>query len=132
MSAIDNLGLDGQYMSNTVQDICRYRLKYILDNYISIDSLKITVFEDYYQFLKANSSYDILQSKYKYKPDFLSLELYNTTKLWELLLFVNNCYSIEEFNRTYVYIPSYNSIYEVLEHQLGEKERTVNLNGIEL
>jgi len=36
--------------------------------------------------------------KYRYQPKALSLDLYNTTELWSLILKINNISSISEFN----------------------------------
>jgi 5-methylcytosine-specific restriction endonuclease McrBC GTP-binding regulatory subunit McrB len=38
-------------------------------------------------------------SRYKFKPKTLSYDLYETTELWYLLLFINNMTSVTQFNR---------------------------------
>ena len=72
-------------------------------------SQKIISIEDYNDFnitipnksldelLKAIDLYDDELSLYKYKPKKLSLDLYDTTELWSVLLELNNMYSVIDF-----------------------------------
>lgn len=50
------------------------------------------------------------ESKYKYRPDYLSYDYYGTVILWELILYVNNVFSVEDFDLNTVIIPSLEAV----------------------
>ena len=128
---IDDLYTEAKTLSKTIQDISNFRYKYKINN-IYFDSLKISVLEDYYQYLKANSEYKRLDPKYYYKPEYLSLDESGTPKFWELLLFVNNCFCIEDFKMPNVFIPYYDAIFEVIKNHIPNSQRTIELKKLEL
>jgi hypothetical protein len=66
-------------------------------------------------FLLRNSKEIPFESKYKYRPDYLSFDQYGTTILWELLMYVNGIFSTEDFDLINVVIPSLDSITSILE-----------------
>lgn len=53
--------------------------------------------------------------KYKYRPDYLSFDYYGTTILWEMILYVNNVFSIEDFDLDTVVIPSLDAVTSVIQ-----------------
>lgn len=53
--------------------------------------------------------------KYKYRPDYLSFDYYGTVILWEMLLYVNNVFSLEDFDLDTVVIPSLDAVTFVLQ-----------------
>lgn len=69
------------------------------------DTIKIpykSIIREYFPYLQdiviqAQLTDDEL-SLYKYKPKKLSLDLYDTTELWSILLELNNMYSVIDFN----------------------------------
>ena len=128
---IDDIYTEGKAMSSALQDISNFRYKYIIDG-IAFDGLKITIFQDYYQYLIANSQYKTLEAKYYYKPEYLSFDEYGTYKFWELLLFVNGCYCLEDFTMSYVYVPYYDAIFEVLKNHIPKSEKEIKLDHLEL
>ena len=55
------------------------------------------------------------EGKYRYRPDYLSHDYYGTTILWEMLLYVNNVFSIEDFDLDTVVIPSLEAVTFVIQ-----------------
>jgi len=125
----DDLSKEGKVLSNVIQDITNYRYKYIIEH-MAFDSQKISVFQDYYPYLKVNSDYKPLDAKYKYKPDYLSYDEYGTYKFWELILFMNDCYVSEDFDMQYVYVPKYEAIYELMKNVIPESKRIIYLDKL--
>jgi len=94
----------------------RYTMKEISDTeeiLIQFVAPKIICLEDYRFFLLQNSRTEILQSKYYFRPDYLSYDEYDTTNLWNLLMFINDIPTLEEFNKENVLIPSRSSIMKI-------------------
>ena len=57
------------------------------------------IFRKYENILRTGLySYDVSKNHY-YRPEYVSHELYGTTDLWSLLLFVNDMKSVDDFNR---------------------------------
>lgn len=52
----------------------------------------------YENILKRNLIEIDLEKRFHYKPEYLSKDLYNTTDLWYLLLFVNDMQTVDQFN----------------------------------
>lgn len=112
-----------------VTDIDKQRRKYkqVIDGItIQFISPSIANYEKYYFYLLANSTYINLDTKYNYRPDYLSYEQYGTTTLWSLLLYINRVHSIEDFTGPKVYVPTLTSIIEV-----SKKDQTLQ-NVIDL
>ena len=78
-----------------------------------IQSPTLWVIEKNLYFLLRYSKEEILESKYIYKPSYLSFDKYGTVVLDYLLMYLNNCPCIEEFNMSTVVIPSYSAIVEL-------------------
>ena len=53
--------------------------------------------------------YQIAKDRY-YRPEYVSYDLYGTTDLWYLLLYVNDIYRVEDFVGPTIKIPSYNPL----------------------
>lgn len=65
-------------------------------------------------FLLRNSSYDKWEPRYKYRPDYLSFDSYGVVTLWELLMYVNGVFSVEDFDDLGdVVVPSLQSVVEL-------------------
>lgn len=94
----------------------RYTMKEVSDiETISIEfvSPKIICFEDYRFFLLQNCTTELLNSKYYYRPDYLSYDEYSTTNFWNLLMFINEVPTIEKFKIDNVLIPSISAILKI-------------------
>jgi hypothetical protein len=96
-------------------DIERFGNRYKTDTnlYTFPDPNLETIDKNLFYLLKNSEEIDF-ELKYKYRPDYLSYDYYGTTILWELLMYVNGVFSVEEFNLTKVVVPSLSSITEIL------------------
>lgn len=74
----------------------------------------VTLDKNLYYLLR-NSKEVPFNSKYKYRPDYLSYDYYGTVMLWQLLMYVNTVFSIEDFDLNIVIIPSLNAITFILQ-----------------
>ena len=80
--------------------------------YYEVDNLQIptsNIFYEKYRGLILNNCIKVKvpnksMAKYKYRPKSLSYDLYGTTDLWYLLLWINNMYSTTQFNQQIIYI----------------------------
>ena len=88
----------------------------------SFPSPTLETVERYLFFLLRNSTVKILDSKYRWKPDYLSYDEYGTVVLWELLMYVNQVFAVEDFNIKEVVIPSLQSIIEMNQANFPTKE----------
>ncbi len=66
----------------------------------------------------------MFEQKYKYKPDYLSFDEYETVVLSPLLMRVNNIFSCEDFDMDYVIIPSLSAIIEMTNDKFPIKEKS--------
>jgi len=66
-------------------------------------------------YLLRNSQEVKFESKYKYRPDYLSFDYYGTTTLSNLLMYINGVFSLEDFDLETVVIPSLQSITFILQ-----------------
>lgn len=76
----------------------------------------LTLDKNLFYLLKNSEEVDF-QLKYKYRPDYLSFDYYNTTILWELIMYINEVFSVEDFDLVKVIIPSMESITFILQDQ---------------
>jgi len=61
-------------------------------------------------------------SQYSMRPEYLSIDEYGTPALWELLMYVNNVFSKEEFILEKVVIPSFTSIVTICQDNFIKKK----------
>lgn len=110
---IDN---EARSLSKLATDIDRFRIKYSIkdsDKTVIFASPSIYNLEKFRFTLLSKSIKTQLDSKYYFRPDYLSYDKYNTTTLWYVLLYINNVSSFEEFNPIDVIIPDLSSITEI-------------------
>ena len=80
--------------------------------YNEIDGIQIpvkSIFFETYRGLILNNCIKVKMSdkklnRYRYRPKLLSYDLYGTTDLWHLILWINNMYSVTQFNESSIYI----------------------------
>lgn len=95
-------------------DVDNFCKRYVTSNgYYIFTSPLIETLEKYRYFLLKNSVVKNFNSKYKYKPSYLSMDEYGVPNLDYLLMFINNVACIEDFNLTEVIIPAMSSIVEI-------------------
>ncbi len=73
-------------------------------------------------YLMYNSKKIHFEQRYKYRPDYLSFDKYETVILAPLLMMVNNVFSCEDFDLDYVIVPSLTSIIEMTNDKFQKKE----------
>jgi len=104
-------------------DISKMSDRYKTANGIfSFPSPTLTTIEKNLYFLLRNSRTETFKGEYKFKPDYLSYDEYNTVILDQLLMYVNNVKTIEEFNLQTVVIPTFDAIVSILSDDFPEKE----------
>lgn len=88
----------------------------------SFPSPTLATIEKYLFFLLRNSKVKIMDSKYRWKPDYLSHDEYGTVILWQLLMYVNQVFSVEDFDLKEVVIPSLSAIIEMNQANFPKKD----------
>jgi hypothetical protein len=97
--------------------------RYKTDNDLfSFPSPTLTTIEKYLFFLLRNSKVKVMDAKYRWKPDYLSYDEYGTVILWELLMYVNQVFAVEDFNLKEVVIPSLPAITEMCQANYPKKD----------
>jgi len=97
--------------------------RYKTDNALfSFPSPTFATIEKYLFFLLRNSTVKVMDAKYRWKPDYLSFDEYGTVILWELLMYVNQIYSLEDFDLKEVVIPSLSAIIEMNQANFPKKD----------
>jgi len=85
--------------------------RYKTDNlFFSFPSPTLATIEKHLFFLLKYSTVKVFESKYRYRPDYLSFDEYGTVVLWEFLMFINQVPSLEDFDIPEVVIPSLEAI----------------------
>ena len=97
--------------------------RYKTDNELfSFPSPTLVTIEKYLFFLLRNSTVKIMDSKFRYKPDYLSHAEYGTVIMWQLLMYVNAVFAVEDFNLKEVVVPSISSIIEMNQDNFPKKD----------
>lgn len=74
-------------------------------------------------YLLRNATELVFKPRYNFKPEYLSYDVYGTPALGQVLMFVNNIGSVEDFfNLPKVVIPSLDSITAILTDIFPEEE----------
>ena len=97
--------------------------RYKTDNDLfSFPSPTLATIEKYLYFLLRNSTVKVMDSKFRWKPDYLSHDEYGTVILWQLLMYVNSVFAVEDFDLKEVVIPSLSSIIEMNQSNFPKKD----------
>lgn len=99
-------------------DIEKFGARFKTDNELFTfpDPNLLTIDKNLFYLLKNSEEVDF-ELKYKFRPDYLSFDYYGTTVLWELLMYVNSIFSIEDFDLDKVAIPSMEAITFIIQDQ---------------
>lgn len=108
------IGQEASVMSSVSSDVDLYRYKYreseqqidqsVVD--ISFVSPIFSVYEKHRFTLLKNSTIEQMIPRWRYRPDYLSYDKYETTAWWQLLLWINDVKSIEYFTMDTVIVPT--------------------------
>lgn len=109
-----------KYMRSPL-DISKMGTKYRTENnYYVFQSPTLETIEKNYFWLLRNSKIKKFNQKYRFRPDYLSNNEYGTPMLWQLLLFINSVFSVEEFDLAEVIIPPLEIIMEITKDNYPE------------
>jgi hypothetical protein len=113
---------EARHKAKAPSDIERYGNRFKTDNdyFIFPDPNLETIDKNLYYLLRQSKEIQFEQ-KYKYKPEYLSFDEYGTTAFWEILLYVNGVYSVEDFDLSTVIIPAKESIVFIMRDLFPEK-----------
>jgi len=118
-------------LSRQSVDIDNFRKRYKTSNGLyTFPSPSLSTIDKNIFYLLRNSKEIELDSKYIMKPEYLSWDEYGTPALWQLLMYVNNIFSKEEFNTPMIIIPSFTSIITAIQDNYPKKNSS-DLEGIE-
>lgn len=112
------IGEEARIQSSISSDIDSFKNKYSITEqqtdgsvvHINIVAPSITLFDKYRFYIFQNCSRERLELKYRYRPDYLSYDKYGTTNWWNLILYINDIATIEEFDIEDVLIPNLDCI----------------------
>ena len=80
------------------------------NNYFTFPDPNLLTLDKNLYYLLRHSEEVPFENKYKYKPDYLSYDYYGTVILWEMILYINNVFSLEDFDLNTVVIPSLEAV----------------------
>lgn len=104
-------------------DISKMSDRYKTSNGLfSFNSPSLTTIEKNLYYLLRQSKTVEFNSKYKYRPDYLSFDEYGTVVLSQLLMYVNNVQTIEDFDLKEVIIPEKDAIVQILRDNFPQKD----------
>lgn len=97
-------------------DIEKFGKRYKTENNLFVfpDPNLLTLDKNLY-FLLRHSREVKFNIKYQYRPDYMSYDYYGTVVLWQLLLYVNSVFSVEDFDLDTVIIPSLDAVTFILQ-----------------
>ena len=121
---ITKINQDSYVKASEIYDNTYWRNRYLTDNTV-FDNPLMELVSDNYEFLSRNTYYVNMDKKYIGRPDYLSYDIYGSTNLWFLLLYMNGCYCLEDFNMSKVYVPSIESINQVLRNYISGEIKKV-------
>jgi len=112
------IGEEARIQSTISSDIDTFRNKYSINEqqtdgsivHVNLVAPAITLFDKYRFYIFQNCSRERMELKYKYRPDYLSYDRYGTTNWWNLILYINDIPTIEEFDLEQVLIPNLDCI----------------------
>ena len=76
---------------------------------------ELATIDKYLYFLLTHSTQKEFEQKYIMRPDYLSYDEYETVSLAQMLMYVNNVMSVEEFNLELVVIPTLSAVIDMLQ-----------------
>ena len=128
-------------MAETIRNEVKKNIKMALDldnlrsRYVDIDDTNsievifpagdIFSYEQNFFTLLAKSKKVTMQPKWEQRPDYVSKHFYNTEIFWNLILYINQIDSIEDFrNINEIFIPPFNDIIKLTKYKVSKSEVT--------
>ena len=111
-----------------VSDIDNFRSKYLQYDYDTDISCLAPAFEIYSLeknrfLLMRDCKYILFKNIWRMRPDYCSFDQYGSVIYWPIILFANNCQSIEDFkDYEKIFIPDFSSIMQVLRNKVPSDE----------
>lgn len=100
-------------------NIDNFSNKYKTENGLFIfTSPSLWALEKNYYYLLVNSTEKEFDSKYRFRPSYLSFDEYGTVILDFLLMYINNVKTIEDFKLNSVIVPDMDAIVEICEDRI--------------
>jgi len=112
-------------------DIEKFGNRYKTENdYFTFPDPNLTTLDKNLYYLLKHSEEVPFESKYTYRPDYMSFDYYGTVILWEMLLYINNVFSVEDFDLDRVVIPSLDAVTFILKDifQIPESEDLTSID----
>ena len=94
---------------------------------IVLTAPSFAIFDKYRFYILQNSKIEKMTTRYKYRPDYLSYDQYGTTNWWQLLLYINDIPTIQEFDRDKVLVPTRSCI-GLLESESTSMRKVTEIN----
>lgn len=107
------------YYKNQKLKIDDLKLKYkIKDISLKFVSPSIDLIDRYKYFLLSQSKYTKVKSGWYMRPDYASYDEYDTPNLDYIIMYLNDCFTPEDFVMTNIYIPSKTAILKIVEDNI--------------
>ena len=85
------------------------------------------IFDKYRFYILQHCKLKDMTIRHKYRPDYLSYDEYGTTNWWQLLLYINDIPTIQEFDREKILVPTLECI-GTLESEATSMRNVNNIN----
>lgn len=99
-----------QFISCKSNNTISYHNTSFIDKYDNINYDTYNVISDYIEEIKDKCNLVVLTNnelyRYKYRPKLLCYDIYGNTELAFLILIINDMYSVKQFNKKRIYMPT--------------------------
>jgi len=120
METIDN---ESKSRIRSPIDLDNMAKRYKTDNGLyTFTSPSLWTIDKHLFYLLRNSTQKDFESKYKYKPDYMSYDEYGTVVLEYLLMYINGVFSVEDFDLNTIIIPSFDAIVEICQDKFPKQD----------
>lgn len=116
----DEVVRNAQHIANYDNIVTTY---FTADESLSFSSPSFDIISMNLFYLLKNSKKITMNRRYRMRPDYLSYDQYGTTLIDQILMYVNGVFLAEEFILQEVYVPSIDSIKEILVYKQSYKNK---------
>ncbi len=82
---------------------------------------ELAMIDKHLYFLLTHSTQKQFEQKYIMRPDYLSYDEYQTVSLAQMLMYINNVMSIEEFSMELVVVPTMSAVIDMLQDKFSQQ-----------